>query len=116
MKRKKIRKAVRDAVAWNLLAYARRTKAERSGPASDLTSLLPVRVTLTRISPGTLDEWDGLPASLKSTVDGIADAFGLRDDDPRFTWEKPLQRKNGRGVFAVEIQIMPRDAAKETGT
>lgn len=71
----------------------------------DPASLLPATITLTRISPGTMNAWDGLPASLKAIVDGIADAFGLPDEDPRFTWAQPRQRKGPRGVHAVEALI-----------
>lgn len=64
-----------------------------------------IRVQITRISNGKLDAWDGLPASCKNVIDGIADAFGARDDNPRFEWLSPQQRKAGAGVFHVEIEI-----------
>lgn len=66
---------------------------------------LRVRVTMTRHAPGTLDEWDGLPASLKSVVDGVAQAYGCGDDDRRFEWAKPGQVKTKRGVWFVVVRI-----------
>ncbi|HEY6459542.1 MAG TPA: hypothetical protein VIY73_05300 [Polyangiaceae bacterium] len=69
---------------------------------------LPVSVRITRLSAGTLDAWDGLPGALKPVVDAVADAFGVRDDDARITWEKPEQRKCPRGSYGLEIHIEAR--------
>jgi hypothetical protein len=68
------------------------------------TRLLPARVTLTRLSSGKLDKWDGLGAALKPCIDGVADVFLLRDDNPAFTWVLD-QRKVKRGIYGVEIRI-----------
>lgn len=96
------RKKVRTAVKWNVVAAVQKATGKKP-PWS-----LPITVQLTRISSGTLDAWDGLPASLKPVIDGIADAFDLRDDDPRFTWLPPKQQKSKPGVFGVLIQIETR--------
>jgi len=64
-------------------------------------------VTLTRVAPKPLDS-DGNASGMKHIRDGIADAFGLRDDsDPRITWAY-AQRKGGVRVYAVEIEITAR--------
>lgn len=60
-------------------------------------------VLMTRLSAGTLDG-DNLCVSLKSIRDGVADAFGLPDNDPRFTWNY-AQEKCKRGQYGVRITI-----------
>ena len=95
--RKKIRLAVRNRIRIAFLVAR-----------VHWLDVLPVSVQLTRISSGTLDAWDGLPASLKPVVDGIADAFELPDSDARFTWLPPKQEKAKRGVYGCMIQIETR--------
>jgi hypothetical protein len=71
----------------------------------------PCVVTLTRISPGKTDD-DGNISALKATRDGVADALGVDDGDPRVEW-KYEQRKGSRkdltlaGGYGVEIRIDP---------
>jgi hypothetical protein len=62
-------------------------------------------VQITRIGVGKMDPWDGLRTALKPVLDGIADAFGTRDDNPRFTWCEPQQTKAGQGVYHVRVRI-----------
>lgn len=74
----------------------------------------PVVVTLTRISRGTLDAWDGLPASLKSAIDGVADYFDTRDDDARITWRVQQERpatgdEPAKGRVHLRIEITRRE-------
>lgn len=69
---------------------------------------LPVDVTLTRISAGSLDEHDNLRGSMKSIVDEIAKYYGLPDNDKRFTWNY-AQEKCKRGQFGVRITITARE-------
>lgn len=95
-----------------------RPKAARRKAQRNLTRLamlrhpkpLPCTVLLTRLSAGTLDD-DAVPLSLKSIRDGIADAFGVKDNDPRIAW-RYAQAKARRGQYAVVIEIteepMPR--------
>jgi len=64
---------------------------------------MPAIVTMTRISTGTLDD-DNLRPALKSIRDGIADAFGVPDNDPRIEW-RYVQAKGKRGEHAVRIKI-----------
>lgn len=81
---------------------------EAGGPAA----ILPCRVTLTRIAPSAgLDPFDGLPASLKSIVDGVADALGLANDrTPLVEW-KAEQRRGRPGAYAVLVRVDPREGA-----
>lgn len=75
----------------------------------------PLVVWLTRLSPGTLDD-DGLRAALKSVRDGVADALGIKDNDPRVRWEYAQEKTKrftaGRlpaNKYAVRISIEPRE-------
>lgn len=72
---------------------------------SQLLPALPVTVTLTRIGVRELDPHDGLPASLKPVVDGIADAYGLASDrDERLT----IRYAQGTGKPEVRVRIERR--------
>ena len=102
--RSRERKAIRTAVKWKVVAEVQKATGKKP------PLMLPISVQLTRISPGTLDYFDGLPASLKSCVDGIADAFALPDNDARFTWLPPKQQKSKPGIYGVMIQIETRTA------
>jgi hypothetical protein len=69
--------------------------------------LAPWRVRMTRVSSGRLDPHDGLGASLKGAIDGVADALGIDDGDEsrlRFVLE---QRKGKRGEYGVEVLLEP---------
>lgn len=63
-----------------------------------------VTVTLTRIRPSrriALDD-DNLRGSLKAVRDGVADALGIQDNDPHFTWH--YLQATGED-YAVRVQI-----------
>lgn len=69
---------------------------------------LPLTITLTRVSPGTLDG-DNLQHALKFCRDGVADwlalAYGKGNDAQEgLTWAY-AQAKGGRGEYAVEVTI-----------
>ena len=87
---------------------AKKAKSERAMAAWELTQnrppLLPARITLTRIAPRSLDAHDGLPISFKHIVDGIADAYGVRDNTPLIEW-RYAQRRGEPRQYAVEIEI-----------
>lgn len=70
-----------------------------------LMSVLPVPaiVTMVRIAPRQLDD-DNLRGALKGVRDGVADAFGLDDRDPRIRWRYE-QRRGNKMEYAVEIRI-----------
>ena len=59
---------------------------------------LPAIVTLTRIAPSAGLDDDNLPPALKSVRDGIADAFGVDDRDPRIKWQYAQERGKRYGV------------------
>jgi hypothetical protein len=93
----------------NWRARHRRVKAERLIACHGVRQLglraipYPAVVTMTRLSPGTLDS-DNLQGALKAVRDGIADAFGMADNDPRIEW-RYAQEKCKRGEFAVRIEV-----------
>ncbi len=68
----------------------------------------PCGVLLTRCAPsGGLDD-DNLVSSLKAARDGVADALGIDDRDPRVSWSY-AQRRGKRGEWAVEVCIKRRN-------
>lgn len=89
---------------------AKRVASQRTAATLTLRPLvrlkmrLPVVVTMTRISPGMLDD-DNLRGALKAVRDGIADVFEVNDRDPRISWE--YRQARGRGAQSVRIQIAP---------
>ena len=104
---------------------AKRVKLERQGVCASLRSAfwqmnvlrgscgwdtgrgeLPAVVTLTRIAPRFLDE-DNLIGGLKGCRDGVADALGIDDADPRVTW-RYAQAKGKPKEYALTIQIEER--------
>lgn len=67
----------------------------------------PCEVTLARISPRQLDD-DNLRGALKAVRDGVADALGVDDRDPRVTW-RYVQFKGEPRTHEVAITIRPRE-------
>ena len=65
---------------------------------------LPITVTLTRWSCGTLDAHDNLPSAFKHIVDGLAAWIGIDDASNQVEW-KYAQRKCPRGKFGVTVEI-----------
>lgn len=76
--------------------------------SSLLSRELPAVVTLTRIAPRALDS-DNLQGALKHVRDGVADSFGVKDNDPRLTWEYGQERGRAREC-AVRVEV--REAMK----
>lgn len=64
-------------------------------------------VNLTRIAPRALDD-DNLASAMKAVRDGVADALGINDRDPRVAWTYG-QEKRGVGEYAVRIIIKEMD-------
>jgi hypothetical protein len=65
---------------------------------------LPLVVTITRLSAGTMDE-DNLAAGCKSVRDGVSDWLGLKSDrTPGLTW-RYAQERAPRGTYAVRVEI-----------
>jgi hypothetical protein len=64
-------------------------------------------VTFMRISPRRWDD-DAPPAACKSLRDGIADALGIDDRDPRCVWRYE-QTKGKPNEYRVDIRIERRE-------
>lgn len=91
---------------------ARRVKKERAisrvvlagvmaGRNADLGPL-PAVITLTRVAPRKIrDEHDNLRSAFKAVADGIAEAFGIDDGDPRISWNYAQEK----GEYAVRVCI-----------
>ena len=60
-------------------------------------------ITITRIAPRPLDS-DNLAASAKHVRDGIADAYGLDDRNPRLAWNYAQERGRPK-YYGVRIRI-----------
>jgi hypothetical protein len=89
----------RKVAAWHLGgAGVRRLEAYYGEPGA--------LVTLTRIAPRALDG-DNLQSALKAVRDGVADALGIDDRDPRVTWTY-AQEKGKPKHYAVRIEIRER--------
>lgn len=63
----------------------------------------PLTVIITRIAPRALDD-DNLAGACKSVRDGIADALGIDDRDPRVKWA-PAQRQGKPREYGAEVEI-----------
>lgn len=92
-------------------ARHRRVKGERLHTGRALLGQdrpdIPCTVILTRLSSGTLDEGDNLPAALKGARDQIAAWLGIDDrhsDQVRYEYR---QRKVPRGQYGVEVTFGP---------
>ena len=100
--------------AGSRIGFARTRKRQRALSALVVRGalrgreLLPCTVLVRRVAPSSgLDPHDSLPASLKSIVDGIADALGLASDrDARVRWTY-AQRRGVPGEHAVEVEVWP---------
>lgn len=75
-------------------------------PAKWLERIQPgfADIWLVRIAPRPLDD-DNLRDAFKSIRDGIADAFGLADNDPRFSWTYSQSKPSRREGSLVHIEI-----------
>lgn len=90
----------------------KRAKAQRAATyltvfKSELKRHPEVTITLTRISPGTLDD-DNLPSSMKHIRDELAAMMDLPNDrHPSVTW-KYDQAKGKPREYAVRVEVTPR--------
>lgn len=66
-----------------------------------------ISVTLTRVSPGTLDD-DNLRSALKSTRDGVADALRIDDGSPVVQW---LYAQMGGDQHEVIVEVCLADTS-----
>ncbi len=85
---------------------AKRVKSQRfAARAMTPVMSLPVVVKLTRLSRSRLDD-DNLRGALKAVRDGIADAFGVPDNDPRlrFEYDQAPRGDKLQGSVLVEVR------------
>jgi hypothetical protein len=92
----------------HFLARSRRVRGERAAAHMSVKYKhgrpdLPVVVTMVRLSAGSLDD-DNLQGAFKAIRDGVADAYGVPDNDPRIQW-RYAQERCKRGYFAVRIEV-----------
>lgn len=65
-----------------------------------------ITITVTRVAPSNgLDPHDGLGAALKSVIDGVADAIGLKNDRGPFVTWRVEQRRGPPKHYSVEVFI-----------
>lgn len=103
----KVRKQQRLAVALALRGPVEglwTSDGPPTRPADQNASEGILSVLVTRIAPRQLDAWDGLGASLKGIIDGVADALGTNDGDKRIKWAVD-QRRGKPKEYAVEISL-----------
>jgi hypothetical protein len=81
----------------------RAARAGERGAPGPVTRDQPLAITLTRIGQRALDS-DNLAGALKAVRDGVADALGMDDGDPRLVW-RYAQRKGRRGEYSVLVEI-----------
>ena len=89
------------------MAKARRVKAHRKAGWAIVKSskaTLPCTVTLTRIGVRKLDD-DNLAGAFKGLRDGIADGFGIADNDHRIIF-KYDQKKGAPKEYAVQVEFL----------
>ena len=88
---------------------AKRVKAERTiarllTAQNARNAVLPLVVTMTRLSAGTPDD-DNLQGAMKAARDGIADAFGVDDKaGSGLTW-RYAQEKVPRGTYGIRVRL-----------
>lgn len=61
-----------------------------------------VRVTITRLAPGTLDEYENLPMATKAVVDACARILGVKDNDQRV---KFVAKQEKSATYGVRIRM-----------
>lgn len=74
--------------------------------ADEFDALPALDVRMIRIASRELDS-DNLPSSMKHCRDGVADAFGIDDRDPRVTWHY-AQERGAPKEYAVRIEVRQR--------
>lgn len=69
------------------------------------------QLIVTRIAPRKMDRADGLGASMKRIIDGVCDAFGVKDGDIEIA---PARQERGKPrEYAVRIEVELLSEAEE---
>jgi len=63
----------------------------------------PLIVRLVYVGPRQLDD-DGIASAVKSLRDGVADALGVDDRDPRVVWV-PDQERGGVREYGARVEV-----------
>ncbi len=105
---KEQRQLARMLVEGELLRAKITARFAKSAVASKPVLWGPVVVVLTRRGKRRLDGHDNLRSAFKAVIDGIADAMGTRDDDPRIEWTYGEQEI---GEYAIRIEVRKKEAA-----
>lgn len=91
-------------------ARASRTKRERQTAHWLMLDAkrppLPVSVRLVRVSPRKFDG-DNLQGAFKAIRDGVADAYGIADNDPSLIRFEYDQERGGPEQYTVRIEVSP---------
>ena len=90
----------RKAKVRHTVALAVTTRARTFNVALHAGNLA---VRLVYIGPRQLDD-DGVASAVKSLRDGVADAMGVDDRDPRVTWV-PDQERGGVREYAARVEV-----------
>jgi len=90
-----------------------RSTAKRAKTVRETTRMLvrnatsgrvfPLVVRLVYVGPRQLDD-DGIASAVKSLRDGVADALGVDDRDPRVVWV-PDQERGGVREYGARVEI-----------
>ena len=104
-------KEQRTATLWAVLSRIVPTSGGGWATMPDwrLTGEQGLAVTLVRIAPRNLDT-DNLARAFKAIRDGVADALGVNDNDPRIEWRYEQRKSDGHRTpsvppYAIEIRI-----------
>lgn len=90
------------------LAWLQGTARNLFGLLGGRDPLPGITVTLCRVSARALDD-DNLASAFKAVRDGVADALGIKDNDPRVSWAYE-QRRGAKGERSIEIRIEAKKA------
>ena len=91
----------RDAMAVSGHAGAKRPARGNLAPVIGMSETRQVAVTLTRVAPSNGLDDDNLRGALKAVRDGVADALGVDDRDPRVEWKYAQKR----GKYGVVVKV-----------
>lgn len=103
----------RKARVRHTVTLAVQTRARHVGSVLSGVGVAVLAVRLVYIGPRELDD-DGVTSAVKSLRDGVADALGVNDRDPRVTWV-PDQERGGVREYAARVEVY-RVAAAPRGS
>ena len=92
--------------------YARASRTKRERQTAHWLMLdakrppLPVLVRLVRVSPRKFDD-DNLQGAFKAVRDGVADAYGIADNDPSLIRFEYDQERGKPDQYVVRIEVLP---------